>query len=70
MCDVCRLTQLKSRILSARLTAPLFDTEAYTHSLEDLYAIMWDKHEKGMSPDHITSLEPLPTSSSTIVEVN
>jgi len=58
----CRLTQLKSRIRAARTTAPLFDTEAYTHSLEELYSLMWDRHERGLSPDHLTTLQtPLST---------
>lgn len=67
MC-VCRLMQLKGRILAARMVTPLFDTEKYTHDLEDLYTAMWDRHEKGLPPDHITQCPP-PLSYS-VLEVN
>ena len=52
----CRLISLKARIQAARTTAPLFDTQLYTKNLESLFLAMWDRHEKGLSPDHITSL--------------
>lgn len=48
-----RLTSLKARIQAARMTAPLFNTELYTHDLEDLYSVMWERYEKGLAPDHI-----------------
>lgn len=47
------LTNLKSRILAARTTAPLFDTQLYAHDLEGLYKAMWERYEKGLPPDHI-----------------
>lgn len=51
--SVARLSLLKSRIQSARMTAPLFDTELYTHDLEDLFKVMWERYEKGLPPDHV-----------------
>ena len=53
-----RLSKLKSRIHSARMTAPLFDTQLYTHNLEGLYKAMWDRYEKGLPPDHIQATTP------------
>lgn len=50
---IFRLAQLKSRIRAARMKAPLFDTQLYTHHLEELYKVMWDRYEKSLPADHI-----------------
>lgn len=55
----CRLKALKARIQASRMTAPLFNTQLYTQNLERLFYAMWDRHEKGLPPDHITSLSSL-----------
>jgi predicted O-linked N-acetylglucosamine transferase (SPINDLY family) len=49
-----RLAQLKHRLAGARTTAPLFDTRAFTRSLESLYEGMYRRHLAGLPPDHLS----------------
>lgn len=42
------LTKLRTKLAVARLSAPLFDTERFTHNLERLYAAVWKQHERGV----------------------
>jgi hypothetical protein len=45
------------------MAAPLFNTELYTQHLEEVFFAMWDRHEKGLPPDHITSIPSTASSS-------
>ena len=48
-----RLANLRSRVLEARMVAPLFDTQLYARDLEKLFRRMWDRYEQGLPPDHL-----------------
>jgi len=45
-----RLRALRRKLARQRMTAPLFDVPAYTHSLEALFAAMWQRHASGLAP--------------------
>lgn len=42
------LATLRQRLAVARLSAPLFDTERFTHNLERLYSAVWEQHQSGV----------------------
>nr|XP_026500284.1 UDP-N-acetylglucosamine--peptide N-acetylglucosaminyltransferase 110 kDa subunit-like [Vanessa tameamea] len=44
---------IRAKVSKARLSSTLFDCNHYTNALENLYAIMWDRYQAGMPPDHI-----------------
>jgi predicted O-linked N-acetylglucosamine transferase (SPINDLY family) len=47
------LANIRSRLIEARPTAPLFDPEAFRVALEDGYTRMAERAGKGLLPDHI-----------------
>ncbi len=51
--DRPRLYSLRARLAAARLSAPLFDTEAYTRSLEAAYEAMLERSRSGLPPEHL-----------------
>ena len=51
--DRPRLTAIRSRLITARRTAPLFDTPAFTGSLESLYRRMYEYCRSGQPPQHL-----------------
>lgn len=52
------LGALKARLRAARDRVPLFDSERYTRNLERAFESMWDRHQRGLPPDHIVVAEP------------
>ncbi|MFP8781109.1 UDP-N-acetylglucosamine-peptide N-acetylglucosaminyltransferase [Hydrogenophaga sp. RWCD_12] len=48
-----RLDALRAQLAAQRLTAPLFDVQGYTRSLEALYLGMWARHAAGLPPQAI-----------------
>ncbi|MUO79263.1 hypothetical protein GOZ78_16860 [Agrobacterium vitis] len=48
-----RLLALRERIVANRHTTPLFDTDRFTHHLEDAYRMMVARAKAGLEPDHI-----------------
>jgi len=48
-----KLKSIKEKLSRNRLTAPLFDTPLYTMHLEAAYEAMYQRHNKGLPPDHI-----------------
>ncbi len=48
-----RLDEIKRRLASNRLAAPLFDSLALTRHLEDAYTKIHERHRDGLAPDHI-----------------
>ena len=42
-----RLTRLRRKLAGNRMTTPLFDVEAYTAALEELYMEMWSRYRAG-----------------------
>jgi predicted O-linked N-acetylglucosamine transferase (SPINDLY family) len=55
------LARVREKLLSKRLTAPLFDARAFTMQLELAYEQIAERHYKGLPPDHI-----LPRSAATL----
>ncbi|HUI59731.1 MAG TPA: hypothetical protein VLX90_05885, partial [Steroidobacteraceae bacterium] len=51
--EPARLAELRSRLANNRLTAPLFDTEAFTRHLEDAYRQMYERYQADLPPDHL-----------------
>jgi predicted O-linked N-acetylglucosamine transferase (SPINDLY family) len=47
------LSAIKARLAQNRLTTPLFKTELFTRNIESAYEAMYDRYQKGLSPDHI-----------------
>ena len=43
----------RERLVSARDTAPLFDSAAYAHDFARLIERMVDRHNQGLAPDHL-----------------
>lgn len=50
--DPARLAQLRQRIADNRFRAPLFDTERFTRHLERGFAMMVERAQNGLAPDH------------------
>jgi len=48
-----RLEGLRAKLADARLTAPLFDTEGYTRSMEAAYQAMLERARSGLPPEHL-----------------
>lgn len=48
-----RLARIKAELAANRLTTPLFDIEAYTRDLENLFESMWQRHCDGARPTAI-----------------
>jgi len=44
---------IKDKLTSNLTTAPLFDTPLFTKNLESAYTEMYERHHKGLKPDHI-----------------
>jgi predicted O-linked N-acetylglucosamine transferase (SPINDLY family) len=53
-----RLESLRARLAVARLSAPLFDTEGYTRSMEAAYDAMVERSRSGLEPEHIDLRAP------------
>ena len=49
-----KLTDIKLRLASNRLTAPLFDTPLFTTNLETAYIKMVERYQADLEPGHIT----------------
>jgi len=48
-----RLALIKDKLARNRLSAPLFNTKAFTRNLEAAYTAMHERHQAGLAPDHI-----------------
>jgi predicted O-linked N-acetylglucosamine transferase (SPINDLY family) len=48
-----KLKAIKEKLASNLSTAPLFDTKRFTKNLESAYTQMYERHQKGLEPDHI-----------------
>jgi len=47
------LAAIKDRLARNRLTMPLFNTSLYIRHLESAYVTMYERHRKGLLPEHI-----------------
>lgn len=71
--DTERRTALRHRLQQDRLSAPLFDSRAFTRHLEAAYTAIVERQEAGLPPEHIivpriTSPHPGSTRSDTSVD--
>jgi len=48
------LQGMKTKVWQARTSSPLFDTQVYSHNLENLFERMWERYEAGLEVDHLT----------------
>ena len=48
-----KLKAIKDKLADNLSTAPLFDTKLFTKHLESAYTEMYERHHKGLEPDHI-----------------
>ena len=51
--DLPALRAMQQKLQAQRLELPLFDSEATTRALEDLYVRMHARREAGLAPDHL-----------------
>jgi predicted O-linked N-acetylglucosamine transferase (SPINDLY family) len=51
--DAQRCHALRQRLQQNRMTAPLFNTQAYTRHLEAAYSAMVERYQAGLPPEHI-----------------
>jgi predicted O-linked N-acetylglucosamine transferase (SPINDLY family) len=51
--DARRLAAIRNRLAAARRTAALFNTPAFTRSLESLYRRMYERCSSGLPPQHL-----------------
>ena len=51
--DPQRLAELRGRLQANRKTMPLFDSPLFARRIEAAYEAMWDRHRRGLAPDHI-----------------
>ena len=48
-----KMAAIRHKLLQNRLMKPLFDTQLFTSHLEAAYAVMHERHQAGLPPDHI-----------------
>lgn len=51
--DMEKLWDVRKRLEEDRLQCPLFDTRRWVQNLETGLTMAWERHEAGLSPDHI-----------------
>jgi len=49
-----RRAALRSRLREQRDRVALFDAPRFTHGLEAAFESMWQRHERGLAPDHLS----------------
>jgi protein O-GlcNAc transferase len=48
-----RLALIKDKLARNRMSAPLFNTKAFTRNIEAVYTAMHQRYQAGLAPDHI-----------------
>jgi protein O-GlcNAc transferase len=48
-----KLAGIKQKLSDNRLATPAFDTELFTRHIEAAYALMYQRHQAGLAPDHM-----------------
>ena len=48
------LAETKARLAQNRLTCPLFDSDRFRRHIEAAYVTMWERSQKGLSPENIS----------------
>jgi predicted O-linked N-acetylglucosamine transferase (SPINDLY family) len=52
------LRRAREHLVAHRHQLPLFDGARFTRDFEALLQRMWDRHEAGLAPDHLTAITP------------
>jgi len=55
--DSERLYSLRNKLEISRETCPAFDTKRWVSNMEKGLQMAWDRHEKGMLPDHVSVVD-------------
>ena len=50
------LRKMRAKIWKLRTVSELFNTETYARDLEQLFHLMWKRHESGLPVDHIVDI--------------
>ena len=53
--DPSLLASLKDKLARNRNTYPLFNTERFTRHIEAAYTMMWERHQRGETPQALTA---------------
>ncbi len=48
------LAQIRNKVAAHRDSHPLFDTTRFTRNIENVYQAIYQRHQRGLPPDHIT----------------
>lgn len=56
--DPAPLRRAREHLVARRHQLPLFDGARFTRDFEALLQRMWDRHEAGLAPDHLTAVTP------------
>ena len=48
------LKSIRSKVWEARMARPLFSCSRYAVNLERLLLKLWERHQRGEKPDHLT----------------
>jgi predicted O-linked N-acetylglucosamine transferase (SPINDLY family) len=52
-CNPSELASIRKQVKDLRGTAPLFNTARFTRKLESAFEVIWDRHRRGLAPDHV-----------------
>lgn len=52
--DPARARELRRKLSESRPEAPLFDTARFARNLESAYVSMYERHRRGLAPDHFS----------------
>ena len=50
------LRGIRAKVWKGRTESPLFDCKQYCTAIEKLFKSMWERHNRGEKPDHLTEL--------------
>ena len=51
--EPAKLAAIRQKLADNRLSTPLFNTELFTRHIEAAYTAMYQRHQSGLTPDHI-----------------
>ena len=55
-CFLFSLRATRAKVWHGRSDSPLFCVKTYASNMERLFHKVWERHEKGEKPDHVTEL--------------
>ena len=51
--DISYRKAIRAKVWKSRTTSTLFDTKNYAKEIEGVFTKIWQRHAKGLPPDHI-----------------